>query len=214
MKKVKRTVCILICTLFTLSCFLPFSAAAAKKSRYVAKISVFAWTKNAADPGHGWVYFENISKKNITVGIYKLKPGKAVSVGVFMNSTRKEGQGVYYNLESYLVNRHSTSGRVSLTEKITADELASASKCINNHNDWSAIKNCAYFAAKVWNSAADKKVHSVSSPAVLKASIKKYKETKNKKLQNVSAKSVYKQKGKKSNPYLKRVGAATLKKSL
>lgn len=214
MNKTKKILSVFICVLFFLSVVAPFSAFAASKNKDVAKISVFAWTKNSLDAGHAWVYFENVSDKTITVGIYKLKPGKAVSVGIFMNMTRKEGQGVYYNLESYLVNRYGASGRVSITEKINEKELSAASKCINKNNNWSAVKNCAWFAAKVWNSAASQKVVSCSSPAVLKTSIKSYKEQKNKKLKNVSAKSVFKQKGSSSNAYLKVVGKATLKKSL
>lgn len=208
MNKLKRIICLLMTVLLIASLAAPASAAAS--SGNVAVMSVFAWTKNAADPGHAWLYFENTSKSTITVGKYKLAPGKAVSVGIFMNSTRKEGRGVYYNLESYLVNKFGASGRVSISQKITSAELKKVTKCINKNNTWTPARNCSWFAAKVWNTVADKKVGKGSSPAAVKAKIKSYKETKNKALQKVSAKNVYKQK----SSGLKVVRAATLKKSL
>lgn len=200
MEKTKRAVCLVLSLILLCMTLAPLSALAARGTGDVAKLTVFSYAK-AYKKGHSWVYIENTSKKTLTIGAYKLKPGKGVSVGAFMN-TRKEGKGIYYNVESYVVNTYGASGRMSLTEGINESEVSRISEYILSHNTWTPVKNCSYFAAKLWNMVSGKRLYHGSSPSCLKTSIKSNGGKKNVSMNPVSAKNVYKMKGSGSDAYL------------
>ena len=193
-KTCKRLFALLLAVIMVIGT-IPMIAAA--DDPIVAKLTLFSYTKNCFDTGHSWLYFENLTDKNITVGVYTLEPGKAVSVGTFKN-TRSDGAGVYYNVEAYCTAKYGSSGRVSLSETITASELAKVNGIINSNNTWSLVHNCAWFAAKVWNSVSDIDVFSGSTPSCLKTSMKVesgYKTKTNAPMFAPAANQVYKQKG-------------------
>lgn len=200
MKKFRKLICIVLSLLFVFSMMTPFGALAKGNKADVATVTVFSYAK-MYKTGHSWIYIENKSRTTLTIGAYSLKPGKGVSVGAFMN-TRKEGKGIYYNVESYVVNTYGASGRMSLTEGVTKEEIAKISKYILSHNTWTPVKNCSYFAAKIWNMISGKRLNHGSSPSCLKTSIKANGGKKNVAMQPVAAKNVYKMKGSGSGVYL------------
>lgn len=200
MKKTKKLICLILTLLFVFLMMSPISAFAAGGSGDVAKLTVFSYAK-AYKAGHSWIYIENTSSKTLTIGAYSLAPGESVSVGAFMN-TRKEGKGIYYNVESYVVNTFGAPGRLSLTEGINESEVSKISQYILSHNTWTPAKNCAYFAAKIWNMVSGKRLYHGSTPSCLKTSIRLNGGKKNVPMASVSAKNVYKMKGSGSGAYL------------
>ncbi len=191
----KRISVLLLAVLLLATMIMPSVAIAADP--VVVKMSLFSYTKNCFDTGHSWLYFENVSNQTVTVGVYQLAPGQAVSVGTFKN-TRSDGAGVYYNVEAYCTANYGANGRVSLTETLTASELAKVSGMINSNNNWTLVKNCAWFASKIWNEVSDIEVFSGSTPSCLKTSMKvesDYNYQTNKGMFTPSADQVYKQKG-------------------
>ncbi len=195
MKKSKaknRLICLLLAVLMIFSAV---SIAAAEGNEDVARVSIVSYLKNAFDTGHSWLYIENISGKTLTVGVYTLEPGEAVSVGTF-RYTRKEGRGIYYNVECYCVNKFGAGARYSLSENVTENELAKISQKINKYSSkWTPVKNCAYFAAEVWNSISRIHLISGSTPSCLRTSIKLHGGKRAIAMNDVSADRVYKQSG-------------------
>ncbi len=179
-----------ICMILTM---LPISASANSDS--VCRMSLFSYTAHPFDTGHSWLYFENLTDAPITVGVYTLAPGKAVSVGTFKN-TRSDGAGVYYNVEAYCTANYGSNGRISLSMEINSDQLNTVNGVINGNNLWTLVRNCSWFAAKVWNSVSSIDVFSGSTPSCLKTSMKVescYKTTTNQPMFAPSAGEVYKQ---------------------
>lgn len=208
-KAFKRFLCVMLAAVMVFGVTLP--AFAKGSSPTVVRMSIVSYYKNAASTGHAWLYFENTSKKTVTVGVYKLKPGDGISVGTF-GYIRKEGPGVYYNLESYITNHQGTKGRVSLSQDITAAQLKKVSKKINQFKSkWNVAQNCTYFAEKVWNTVATVKLNTAATPLALRNAIRrKSGYEKNLFHQSVAAKQVFKQKG----SSLKRVRSSALKAGL
>lgn len=204
----KRLLSFLLAAVMIVGIALP---AFAKGEAPAVRMSIVSYYKNAASTGHAWLYFENISKKTVTVGAYKLKPGKGVSVGTF-GYIRKEGPGVYYNLESYITNHQGTKGRVSLSQDITKEQLKKVTKKINQFKSkWNVAQNCTYFAEKVWNTVASVKLNTAATPFALRNAIKRQSGwQKNLFHESPPAKQVFKQKG----SSLKKVRSSALKAGL
>ena len=202
-KTIRRLLCLLLAAAMVFSVALPVFA---KFEPPVARMTIVSYKKNSASTGHAWLYFENVSKKTITVGIYKLPPRSGVSVGTF-GYVRKEGPGVYYNVESYITNHQGTKGRVSISQLITGQQLEKVSKKINQFKStWNLARNCSYFAGTVWNTVASNRLAAISTPALLRTSMKKYGLKKNVYHQPVLPNQVFKQKG----STLKQVRKSTL----
>lgn len=104
--------------------------------------------------GHTYVYILNLSQEPIKVGAYEVPVGEGVSVGCFAFSAY-DGWGIYYNLEAYRENRDSKEDRIwSKSKKLNADELEKASDYILSYlNHWDPIFNCSFFSYSVWNAA-------------------------------------------------------------
>jgi len=191
--KTKRFLCLLLAVMMILPLALPCFAAGGDEA--VAKVSIVSYLKNGFSTGHSWLYIENISDKTLTVGVYQLEPSKGVSVGTFRYS-RGEGRGIYYNVESYCVNTYGASKRYSLTETVTESELAGITNKINSYSGkWTPVKNCAYFAANVWNGISKIHLISGSTPSCLRTSIKLHGGTRGISMMPVSPDQVYKQVG-------------------
>ena len=106
--------------------------------------------------GHIWVYFENLTDEELTVGYYTLPPGQGVSAGTFLLNA-SDGVGVYYNAEAYSVSNYGISGIWSLSTTMTRSQLDKASKRVRTSNYWMPfINDCAEFAFKVWNCSSEK----------------------------------------------------------
>ena len=102
---------------------------------------------------HVFLYFENISDEEITVGKYILPVGQGVSIGTF-GLTVRNGAGVYYNLECWCNRSKNGMTVLNISKKLTKSQLQSASNKICSINHWDPILfNCCYFASQVWNAA-------------------------------------------------------------
>lgn len=210
-KSLRLTLSLLLAVIVLLSTLSPVLAADAQ--RPVARMSIFSYTAHAFDTGHSWLYFENISGESIVVGKYVLEPGAAVSVGIF-KYTRKDGEGVYYNVEAYCAEKYGASGRVSLTQTITAADLEKVSRQINSKNQWRFTYNCASFAADIWNSVSGTRVFSGNTPSCLKTSIRTKSYEKNRPMQVPLASQCFKLRGSGAGAWLEPVSSGTLAKEL
>lgn len=170
--KFKKVIAMILAALILSTTFV-FSSSAADTSKetYVAKMYICSRTKIA---GHVWLYFENLTNKEITVGCYKVPAGQGVTVSAY-NTARKDGKGNYYNIDGYCLNKYGSSGTTCASTNLTAQQLKTASAKILERNSWSGTKNCCYFAGNVWNSVAPKKVKILLTPSLMALNIKKQK---------------------------------------
>lgn len=168
--KFKRIIAVIM-TFIMLICAVPVSASAASNETYVAKMYICTRTKTS---GHVWLYFENLTKGEITVGCYKLPAGQGVTVSAY-NIVRKDGKGNYYNIDGYCLNKYGSGGTVCASMNLTSSQLKKVSAKILERNSWSGTKNCCYFAGTVWNSVSPNKLKIYLVPSLMGSKIKKIK---------------------------------------
>ncbi len=208
MKKMSKRILSAVIAVIMIFSVLPLSSFAADDGKIVAKLSFFCTVRS---PGHTWLYIENVSNKTIDVGAYKLPAGEGVSVGTF-GPTRYDGYGIYYNVESYCQTRYGMKKFSTLTEELTADEMAKLHNGILTYkNGWNIFRNCVTFSAKMWNLVSDKKMSNLIFPAFsnLQMNLKGCK--KNNIVQfPVSADEVFRQKGNGADAYLVTVSSISL----
>lgn len=108
--------------------------------------------------GHLWLYFENLTDRELPLGYVTLQPYEEMSVGSLRN-TRKDRGGTYYNGEAYMaknlesVKNHTTS----VSTYLTYEQLLTINEKIKGSNTYVLIGyNCGDFACKCWNSVAPK----------------------------------------------------------
>lgn len=121
----------------------------------VAELYLFYTTANPEMP-HMWLYFVNTSDMTLEVGPYKLKPGKAVSMGTWRD--RGNGAGIHYNLERYWVKKATYDRAYYIKTDVNLMELKSFSKSLDAHNNWSWPFNCCWFAVTAWNKCSLKQI--------------------------------------------------------
>lgn len=174
----------------------------------VARASYFCYVKN---PGHCWIYVENLTDETFTVGIYELEPYGGVSVGTFGYS-RSDGFGIYYNVEAYAQTTYGLGKYTTNTEELTREELETLSNAINSYkNNWNIFKNCTSFAANVWNSISGKKMRPLVFPAFVRVlMVLRGCSTDTPVMKPVTKDRVYRQIGSGSGAYLKNVSDASL----
>lgn len=182
--------------------------AAAGTEEIVATVSLFCYSKN---PGHCWIYVENLTGETFSVGAYRLGAYKGVSVGTF-GFTRYDGWGIYYNVEAYVQNTHGIGSYSTFTEELTREELNELSDTIlAQKNSWSLLSNCTSFAAKVWNTVSNKKIAGLVLPAFVKIlMVLRGAKSGTPTMKPVSANEVFRQKGKGNNAYLVNVSKRSL----
>lgn len=130
-----------------------FTASAAEDEN-VARMWICSEKSDNSGVGHIFLFFENLTDKTITVGKYKLKEHKDVSVGCF-GTEGPNGAGVYYNLETELDHY---SQLIGLSTLLTEDELEDVTKKIKSFDRWDPIFNCNYFALLGWNAGAESSI--------------------------------------------------------
>lgn len=118
----------------------------------VARMYIGHMARYANLSGHTWIYIENLTDHELTVGAYPLQKGKGVSVGTYGYSIA-DGRGLYYNAEAYRYMNVDMSKAISLSKDLTQNDLDKVSKAIRNSGTWAYTINCAFFAIKVWNAA-------------------------------------------------------------
>ena len=159
--------------------------------------------------GHSWIYIESTFDGEIPVGCYTMEPFGSVSVGTFLFS-RRDGMGVYYNVERYSANEYGLKGQSWLGMDITKDDIVRVSKEIKDWNYWDPYFNCTFFAAKVWNSVSDKFIMPMMFPIFIKAQTQTKGGNKNILMQDVEAEECFKQKKTGNSAYLVTVKESSL----
>ena len=152
-------------------CFtaLPLAYAAdstkAKEDKIVANYYIYIMETDIHPVGHMWVYLENLTDKPMKVGLYTVPAHKGMSVGVF---ARKDGLGIYYNVEAYTQTVYGMKNQICLKDELTAEKVKDVSDALLDFpNHWDPIFNCMYFAFKIWNAGCsrDKKlIHLIWPP--------------------------------------------------
>lgn len=135
----------------------------------IAELTVYSLPQG----GHAWITIKNRLGTDIQVGTFSVSPGQEISLGTFGNQF--EHLGIWYNIESLNADHPNYIGRVSLSQFINFNQLATINTYIQNNDSWSVYNNCSNFAAGVWNAVSDDDVKfSVwPMPSVLADEIKK-----------------------------------------
>lgn len=209
MKKTVKRLTAFVLVLVLLCGTFAFGVSAATEEKAVARVSVVCIVRN---PGHVWIYVENLTNKSLKVGAYTLGKKDGVSVGTF-GPTRYDGYGIYYNVESYCQTEYGMSGYRTLTEDVTASELETLSNGILSYrNSWSPFRNCIAFASRMWNLVSEKRLSNLIFPAftniqmMLKGSVTDVPVHK-----PVTADEVYRMKGNGNSVYLENVRDISLR---
>ena len=171
----KRIFAFLTVLCLFVSVMLPMTASAVKVKSQAIVADIYLCHRWSGIPslGHDWVYIENRSDKTLQVGAYQLPPRQGVSVGNF-GLTRADGNGTYYNVETWCGNHYSLSGMVATKDSINQSALDNMSNTIAGLNHWDPIVNCDSFAAAVWNAGSSKKVIPLLFPVLMKLQILLY----------------------------------------
>ncbi len=102
--------------------------------------------------GHSYLAFTNTSANVVDLSGYACQPNEMVCIGTWSIS---QHFGVWYNVESNYNNHDKHyEGRLSLTKKVTSEDIATINEYIKNNNTWNPLKNCSNFALNCWNSVA------------------------------------------------------------
>lgn len=173
MKNLKRIVAVMLAAVMFVCCFTFLSATAADEEPvYVAKMTLGYRDGAKAFEGHAFLYFENLTNKPITVGVYKVPAKGTVSLGTF--GSMVDGEGLYYNVEAYRYTFLKLTDYISLSKNVTADELAAVSEKITNSGFWSKFFNCTYFALTTWNTVPGQSMPWLIFPEICNIEIKSY----------------------------------------
>lgn len=155
MKHFKRLIAIVLALVIMIGAFvIPTSAAfeekAAADGEKIARMYIGHRPRHLYLSGHTWLYFENLSDKDIQVGLYTVKPGKGVSVGSY-GYDLEDGRGVYYNVEAYRYNAAKVEDYLYLSTELTEEQLKRVSEKILISGTWFYMLNCSYFAITTWD---------------------------------------------------------------
>lgn len=159
MKKFKRMIAVILALTMLLGAFaVPASAVSRDNGdEVVARMYIGHKPRYYNLSGHTWIYIENLTNHNLTVGAYTLAKNKGVSVGTFGYSVA-DGRGLYYNVEAYRYRNVDPSSYIYISKEITQSQLDRVSNAILYSGVWSYILNCAFFATGVWNMTLEKPV--------------------------------------------------------
>ena len=159
----------------------------------VANFYVFLDESDVHPMGHTWLYVENLTDQELKVGVYTLPANEGVSVGVFK---RKDGWGIYYNIEAYSQTVYGMEGQISMKEELTLKELRRVSNAIVNYlNHWDPIFNCMFFSFTVWDIASFKILLPLIFPVIGKLQMLIYPHETDVQMMPVTKEQTYRQKG-------------------
>ena len=176
-----------------------------KDDKIVANFYIFSLQTDVHPVGHMWVYLENLTNKPMQVGYYTVPAYEAVSVGVF---ARKDGYGIYYNVEAYTQTVYGMENQICLKDQLTAEKVKDVSDTLLRFpNRWDPIFNCMYFAFRIWNSGCSsgkKLLHLVWPPlGTMQIKMKGYQ--RNVLMKPITMDKTFRQVGSGSSGYLKPV---------
>lgn len=207
MRKMKKILCFLLAVLMCVSLASPVLAATGTQTndKIVANYYIFVLETDIHPIGHMWVYLENLTDKPMKVGYYTVPAHEAVSVGVF---ARKDGFGIYYNVEAYTKTVYGMENQICLKDQLTAEKVKDVSDAlINFPNHWDPIFNCMYFAFRIWNAGCSREkklIHLVWPPlGTLQIKMKGYQ--RGVEMQSITMDKAFRQVGSGSSGYLKPV---------
>ena len=161
--------------------------------------------------GHSWIYIESTFDGEMPVGCYTIAPFGSVSVGTFL-MTRRDGMGVYYNVERYSATKFGLKSANWLGMDITKDQLMKVNKEIKGWNYWDLYFNCTFFASKVWNSVSDTFFMPMMFPVFTKAQANTKGGNKNVSMQpQDNPEDCFKQRGSGDDAELETVSSGSLK---
>lgn len=179
MKVIRRLLCVILSIATLLCCFVTASAAEPIAAN-VGVLTIFSYKGEGTSSwgstisGHAFIAFKNVSSSSITIGGLNVGSGHEITLGTWgsqpagytISPNQSWHKGIWYNLESYLINKHNDMRpRVSLSMNVTMDDVAEINKIIKNNDTWALLNNCSTFATKVWNSVApDSQKLSAGSP--------------------------------------------------
>ena len=192
----KRILSLLLALVMLCCCVVPAVAAdSAAGGKTVAKMYMCHRWSGFPSLGHMWIYIENLSGKPMQVGLYKVPAKQGVSVGNF-GLTRADGNGTYYNVESYCAARFPTSGTRSISTDLNESEMNKVSSAVTSTNLWLPIgSNCADFAVRVWNAGGGAFIMPLVFPVFIKWQINTHGNRGNVHMYNPPRDHVYKQSG-------------------
>lgn len=113
---------------------------------------------------HMWIYIENTSDSTLDVAGYKIKPGKALSMGCFKD--RGSGAGIHFNLERYWVKDATYERTFCMSTQVSRAELDRVVSALGRHNYWNWMLNCAFFATSIWNICSPRKIIYLFAPQI------------------------------------------------
>lgn len=162
MNLLKKFISVLMTVIIIISSFSVFAFAEEaerkkeeEENEIVATVYVCQKARLHYMSGHTWLYFKNLTNHSITVGIYEVPKGQAVSVGTFGFSI-KDGRGLYYNVEGFRYNHPKTDDFVCLKKNLTVKQLRTMSSTITRSGVWSYLLNCSFSAFMIWDSVIGK----------------------------------------------------------
>ena len=156
MKKLKKVLCFILALVMCISMATPAFAAVgtSTSSKIVANYYIFVLQTDVHPIGHMWVYLENLTDKPMQVGLYTVPAHEGVSVGVF---SRKDGRGIYYNVEAYTQTVYGMENQICLKDQLTAEKVKDVSDALIDYpNHWDPIFNCMHFAFRIWNAGCSR----------------------------------------------------------
>lgn len=211
MKIAKKILCVVLALIMCFSSVSMAMAAGSTKAsdeKIVANYYIYVMETDIHPIGHMWVYLENLTNKPMQVGYYTVPPYKGVSVGVF---ARKDGFGIYYNVEAYNQTVYGMENQICLKDELTTAKVKDVSDAlIDFPNHWDPIFNCMYFAFKIWNAGCsrEKKLIHLVWPPLGTLQIKMKNHLYEVPMKGATMEQTYRQVGSGANGYLK---PATLK---
>lgn len=101
--------------------------------------------------GHAFLTVTNVSDDMLEVGGLNIAPGTAITIGTRGN--REEHTGIWYNLEGYYTYYIPDfyQNLCSIQVSLDAAQLEIFNRNLTRADKWSALTNCADFAAAMWN---------------------------------------------------------------
>ena len=133
-------------------------------------------TSSINTAGHAWISFKCTTWPSVEFGGLMVSVNNEVTVGTFGN--HDEHIGIWYNLESYCVNKlNSDPFRVSISMNVKRSEVYVLNAHIDSYDSWSFTNNCSSFAERMWNAVSeDKEVDAgvIDTPENLMESIMEY----------------------------------------
>ena len=170
--KFKKTLSLIIAVIILLGTVsIAAFAAESETEAYVARMYICTRQQFL---GHVWLYFENLTDHEITVGCYNLPPEQGVTVSAY-SIGRKDGKGNYYNIDGYCLNKYGSGDTTCAGMDLTEGQLQVVTNQLLSRNTWTGTKNCCYVAASIWNSVSPRKIKIVLLPSLMKSKIKKIK---------------------------------------